>query len=145
QPLLPAHRPHPDAEEDLQQPGAAGHDEDLAGAEDAVRLAVRGADPPRAGPPAPLITGPWLDLAQVTPPSCWRLHGEWRMYGRARFPSRRSPMNAKPVERPEDLLERHDHDDSGHLDDDELIDMESDQSFPASDPPGWTLGTTRTD
>src|SRR5690606_1950344 len=50
QPLFPAHRPHPDAEEDLQQPGAAGHEEDLAWPEDAVRLAMRGADPPRAGP-----------------------------------------------------------------------------------------------
>ena len=49
QSLLPVDRPHPDAEEDLPQPRAVGCDEDHAGIEDAVRLAMRGADPPRPG------------------------------------------------------------------------------------------------
>src|SRR3546814_1935056 len=49
QAVLPADRPHPDAEKHIARPQAPGREEDRAGTEDAVRLAMRGADPPRAG------------------------------------------------------------------------------------------------
>src|SRR3546814_13074305 len=61
-------------------------------------------------------------------------------------------MNVKPTNpptvpskpaTPRDLLDKHDHDGSVHPDADELVDTESDQRSPASDAPGWTLGTTR--
>ncbi len=59
----------------------------------------------------------------------------------------KKPTNMQPASsslaRPGDLLDRNDHDGSGHLDADELVDMESEQSFPASDAPGWTLGSAK--
>ena len=39
-------------------------------------------------------------------------------------------------------FDKRDRNRDGIVDQDELIDFESEQSFPASDSPSWTLGTT---
>jgi len=51
----------------------------------------------------------------------------------------RSQTNANggPVE-----FDKRDTNRDGRVDADELVDFESEQSFPASDSPSWTLGTT---
>src|SRR5690606_23628286 len=72
---------------------------------------------------------PFLDLAQAHGLSCWSLDPRWRMYGHAATGTgvgmNNQPTNQRPaparLQTPADLLDRHDRDGSGHLDEDELI------------------------